>query len=36
MAAHSAAAGPVSIRGADVAIGALAALIYVGEYLGQC
>jgi hypothetical protein len=35
MAAHSAAAGPVSIRGADVAIGALAALIYVGEYLGQ-
>ena len=33
MAAHgAAAAGPVSIHGADVAIGALAALIYVGEY----
>ena len=33
MAAHgAAAAGPVSIRSADVAIGALAALIYVGEY----
>lgn len=36
MAAHgAAAAGPASSRGADVAIGALAALIYVGEYLGQ-
>ena len=31
----AAAAGPASSRGADVAIGALAALIYLGEYLGQ-
>ena len=35
MVAPGSTAASTSNRGADVAIGALAALIYLGEYLGQ-